>query len=169
MQAFQIQDVKGFMAKLLIGNAFDAFLLSEASITTFCTFSIDGRFRGDFFAEEKQDESEKELSARDLARWEQVRPFCLSLIKGKRTPLGLKIVFRLAENNVERLLSQSGLPLPPADVEGLYLNIRYDGTSLTCVTGTSLKVFTLDRTLEHTWDQMVGAFLKKQDIAWESR
>ena len=37
------------------------------------------------------------------------------------------------------------------DIEGLYLNIRYDGKGLTCITGTSLKLFTLDRTLELAW------------------
>ena len=34
MIAVKIQDIKDFMSKLLIGNAFDSFWLSEASITT---------------------------------------------------------------------------------------------------------------------------------------
>lgn len=49
MQAFQILDVKGFMGKLLLSSTFDAFLLSEATITTFNVFSIDGHFHPDFF------------------------------------------------------------------------------------------------------------------------
>ena len=44
MQAFQILDIKGFMEKLLIDSAFDHFLLSQAAVTTFCTFTIDGHF-----------------------------------------------------------------------------------------------------------------------------
>ena len=42
MRAFQIQDVKSFMSHLLLSNTFDRFLLTEASITTFNTFFIDG-------------------------------------------------------------------------------------------------------------------------------
>ena len=42
MIAVKIQDIKDFMAKLLIGNAFDSFWLSEASVTTSVTYSIEG-------------------------------------------------------------------------------------------------------------------------------
>ena len=42
MRAFQIQDVKSFMSHLLLSNTFDRFLLTEASITTFNTFFING-------------------------------------------------------------------------------------------------------------------------------
>ena len=43
MRSFEILDIKHFMAKLLLSPAFDFFLLKEASITTFCTFSISSR------------------------------------------------------------------------------------------------------------------------------
>ena len=49
------------------------------------------------------------------------------------------------------------------DVQGLYLNIRYDGKHLSCITGTSFKTFTLDKSLEHAWDEMVQKFLKQID------
>ncbi|MDO5426131.1 MAG: DUF5721 family protein [Eubacteriales bacterium] len=163
MQAFQILDVKGFMGKLLLSSTFDSFLLSEATITTFNVFSIDGHFHNDYFSD-----LDSEHPKQSLSRWEQVRPFCFSLIKGKYTPLSLKIVFQLSEKNVERLLQQSGISLTPEDIEGLYLNIRYDGTSLSCVTGTSLKLFTLDKTLEYTWDHMVASFLKQKEIPCET-
>ncbi|MDY3917722.1 MAG: DUF5721 family protein [Candidatus Limivivens sp.] len=164
MQAYQIPDVKGFMGKLLLTSTFDHFLLSEAVITTFNVFSIDGHFHNEYFSDLNTEPTDQTLS-----RWEQVRPFCFSLIKGKYTPLNLKIIFQLSEKNVERLLLQSGISLNPSDVEGLYLNIRYDGATLSCITGTSLKLFTLDKTLEHTWDQMVGAFLKQKEIPYEMR
>ena len=34
----------------------------------------------------------------------------------------------------------------------MYLNLNYDGTRLTCTTGISLKLFTMDKTLEKAWD-----------------
>ena len=42
MKAYQIKDVKNFMGRLLGTDAFDSFLLAEASITTYNTFVIDG-------------------------------------------------------------------------------------------------------------------------------
>ena len=39
MKAYRIKEVKNFMGRLLGTEAFDAFLLAEASITTYNTFS----------------------------------------------------------------------------------------------------------------------------------
>jgi predicted fused transcriptional regulator/phosphomethylpyrimidine kinase len=52
-------------------------------------------------------------------------------------------------------------------VQGLYLNIRYNGETLTCITGTSFKTFTMDKTLEHAWDEMTENFFKKKGIDFE--
>ena len=49
MLALKISDVKDFMNKLLIGEVFDHFSLVEASVTTFNTFTIDGKLHHDFF------------------------------------------------------------------------------------------------------------------------
>lgn len=163
MRAYQIQDVKGFMSHLLLSNTFDRFLLAEASITTFNTFHIDGHLNKDYFSSAE----EYEMEAADnlvYSRWEQVRPFCFSLIKGKKTPVGMKIIFSLAPLNVQKLLLQNRLPLTNEEVGGLFLNIRYDSQKLTVTTGTSLKTFSLDKTLEQLWDDMAGVFLKKHEI-----
>ena len=49
MLALKINDVKGFMNRLLIGETFDQFPMAEASVTTFNTFSIDGLINKEFF------------------------------------------------------------------------------------------------------------------------
>ena len=76
-------------------------------------------------------------------------------------------VFSLNSKNISRLIEQKELGLNPADVQGLYLNIRYDGTHLTCVTGTSFKSFMMDKTLEREWDEMVKKFFLKKEIEFE--
>ncbi|CBL22500.1 hypothetical protein CK5_10030 [Blautia obeum A2-162] len=48
MLVLKINDVKNFMNQLLIGQTFDDFSLVEASITTFCSFTIDGKLHRDF-------------------------------------------------------------------------------------------------------------------------
>ena len=53
MIALNVQDVKDFMARLLISEEFDSFWLCEASITTFSTFQIDGTLRPEFLTLKK--------------------------------------------------------------------------------------------------------------------
>ena len=45
MVALRIEDMKVFTKKLFIGETFDRFLVREASIVTFNSFTIDGRVR----------------------------------------------------------------------------------------------------------------------------
>ena len=47
---------------------------------------------------------------------------------------------------------------------GLYLNIRYENGVLSCITGTSLKIFTLDKRLEYEWDETVRRYFKKKQV-----
>ena len=162
MRAFQIQDVKVFMSHLLISHTFDRFLLHEASISTFSTFSIDGRLNKDYFSYDEEDNETADTLK--YPYWEQIRPFCFSLIKGKKTPVSLKVVFQLSPGGLTKLLVSNHLSLKPEEVGGLFLNIRYDGQKLIATTGTSLKVFSMDKTLDQIWDNLITNFLKKHEI-----
>ena len=165
MVALQIQDIKNFMSKLLLSQTFDHFLLIEGSITTFNTFRIDGRLHTDFFTEEEHEE--RRLYDREFSLWKEVKPFCLELIKGKKTPLGFKFTFQLSKENTTKLLTSSGITsIHPENVSGLLLNIRYDNGALNVITATNLSLFTLDKTLERAWDDMVKRFLKQQEISF---
>ena len=53
MLALQIKDVKHFMGRILGTDAFDSFLLEEAVVRTYNTFTIDGRMNRDFFSSEE--------------------------------------------------------------------------------------------------------------------
>lgn len=151
------------MKKLLMGETFDAFLLSEASITTFASFRIDGAFHPEYLSSADAELLTDEQSGYTL--WQRVRPFFLELTKGKNTPLNFRVVLRLAPRNVERLIAQSGVSAQPGDVDGLFLNIHFDGTALTCVSGTSLRVFSLDKSLDHAWDEALERFFHREGIA----
>ena len=165
MVALQIQDIKNFMSKLLLSQTFDHFLLIEGSITTFNTFRIDGRIHSDFFTEEEHEE--RRLRDREFSLWKEVKPFCLELIKGKKTPLGFKFTFQLSKENTTKLLTSSGITsIQPENVSGLLLNIRYDNGALNVITATNLSLFTLDKTFERAWDDMVKRFLKQQEISF---
>ena len=165
MIALQMLDIKDFMSKLLIRNAFDPFWLSEASITTSVTYTLDGALHPDFFDTEEKEALDAE--GRTYALWRDLKPFCFSIMKGKKTPLHFKIVFMLSEKNTEKLLLGNRVPLTPDDIFGLFVNFQYDGTHLICTTGTSIKTFTLDKTLDHVWDELVQKFFNQKHIPYE--
>lgn len=160
MLALRILDLKDFTGKLFLGEVFHRFSFVEASFTTFITHTLDGIIQKDFFDSENRPDHL-------YCYWEDVKPQCYSIIRGKRTPLRFKIVFQLAPENVERLLRQSVSSLHTEDVFGLYLNCQFDGEHLICTTGTSLRIFTLDKTLDHVWDDMMKRFFKQQGILFQ--
>lgn len=163
MIALTISSVKECMAKLLLTDTFDPFEFVEGEITTFARFQLDGYLKKEFF---DSDEAEM-IGKREYAFWKDMREFCFSLIKGKKTPLGFQFVFGLSKPNIEKLLHRQELPFSPSDVGGLYINLKYDGSRLSCVTGTSMKTFTLDKSLEQEWDQMVQRFFTQKEIGFE--
>ena len=139
---------------------FQHFSFVEASFTTFVTYTLDGQLHKEFFDSEQ-------CPDRTYCQGEDVQAQCFSMIRGKRTPLNFKIVFQLSASNVEKLLMQSCVPLKAEDIYGLYLNCQFDGKQLLCTTGTSLKIFTLDKQLDRVWDEMIRKFFRKNQIAFE--
>lgn len=160
MIAFELSEVKECMSKLLLSDTFDPFLFIEGEIVTYNTFTIDGFLKKDFYEKDM-------IPERSYSLWKEVREYCFSIIKGKRTPLSFKFIFGLSESNVEKLLKQQGLTFSPQDVQGLYLNFIYDGQHLKCITGTSMHLFTMDKSLEQAWDKMVQKFFTQKEIAFE--
>lgn len=156
-------DTKNCMTELLLRETFDHFLFIEGEITTFNKFSIDGYIQKEFYgAAETEAASEETHSA-----WKKLRDFCFSIIKGKRTPLNFRFIFSLPKNEIGRLIAEQQLDFQSETVQGLYLNFKYDGSTLTCTTGTSLNTFTLDKSLEHAFDKWTGEFFSAQGINWE--
>ena len=137
-------DLKACMSTLLLTDKFDHLLLLEGEITTFNTFRIDGYLQKDFLCEEIT-----EL----YSRWSTLREYCLSLIRGKQTPLRFSFVFALPREEIQTFVTDSAIEEPVDNVQGLYLNLSYDGTDLRCTTGTFLKTFSLDKTVEKEWDK----------------
>lgn len=165
MLALNITDVKDFMNKLLIGEVFDHFWLNEATITTYNTFSVDGKLRQDFFDSDVREALEQ--SARTYSLWKEVKPFCYSIIRGKRTPLSFKIVFQLSHNKTAAVLASTDVGVAPENITGLYLNLQYKNKALLCTTGTSLKTFLPGKHLEQYWDGMVLDFFRQNEIIFE--
>lgn len=160
MIALRLTSIKDSMAHLLLSDTFDNFLLIEGEIVTFNTFTIDGFIQQAFLAGEE--------ASCVYSRWKKLREYCFFLIKGKKTPLSFKFVFSLAPENIEKLIVQNQLDFQPDQVQGLYINIRYEKGLLKCITGMSMNTFTMDKSLEQSWDTMVQKFFAQKEIDYEN-
>lgn len=165
MLALNILDVKDFMNQLLIRDTFDPFSLIEASIVTFSTFTIDGKLQQEFFDTDTL-ATLKETS-QSYAAWRDLKSYCFSIIRGKRTPVSFKIVFRLPSAQMQKLFEASPSGIFPEQIGGLYLNLQYKNKALLCTTGVSFHSFVLNKYPEQLWDSMVTDFLQKHGIAFE--
>ncbi|MDD3220744.1 MAG: DUF5721 family protein [Lachnospiraceae bacterium] len=163
MIALDILDVKSFMKQLLVEKTFDSFLLSEATVTTFNQFYIDGALHPDFF----DTDTKEQLKNRKYSYWKELREFVFSIIKGKRTPLHFKMVFQLPHTQIVSFLQFSNLEYEETEIQGLFFNLLFDGHKLTCTTGTSQKHFTMDRTIDNAWDLYVMSYFKNNGISTE--
>ena len=163
MISLNITEVKGFMAKLLMNATFDMFLLREMELQTFTGFTVNGQFNEAFFTEEELEER----AENQYLLWSDVRQIAFSIIKGNKSPLSLKIVFQLPKKQCETMLNNFVGKLRIEEVGGLYLNIRFEKGELRIITGTAIKTFTLDKTLEQEWDKQVKTILKEQGILYE--
>lgn len=159
MKAFTLTDIKGFTSHLFLKDTFDSFQFIEGEVVTFNTFRIDGYIQKEFF------DTGTELP--EYSYWKNIREFCFSIIRGKRTPLSFRFVLSLSSRNIARLVEREAPSINPEEVQGLYLNIHYNDTALTCVTGSSFKTFTMDKSLEQAWDEMAQNFLKQKGIQFE--
>jgi len=144
MRSIIIEDVKSFMSDLLVGNNFDEYLVTEVSISTYNTFNIDGHINRNFFSEEEYNE----LAEKEASSWKDLKPTCFELIKGKKTPTKFRIVF------MKR-------PELNDAVDALFINVKFEAGALTCITGASMKTFSMDKSVENNWDDEVEGTLKK--------
>lgn len=165
MVAFQIREVKKFMAKLLGQNDFDDFCVSEAEIQVAAGYRINGHRNKSFYEKEEWEELEEP----EFLRWAELRPMVFQMIRGSKTPTNMSVVLLFSREKTETLLKESGARLRMEDVTGLYLNLKFAEGALLAVTGTGLSTFLPDKQLERAWDAWVKEFLKEHEIEFEEK
>lgn len=148
MLVTNVNNTKEFMAMLLKKDIFDAFQVREVLITTFTTFEIHGNLNKDFF------DTEEEID-RKFCVWRELKPYVFELIKGNRLPKSIKIVFSADEPLLEAISPEAS---------ALFVNISFENNRLGIITGSSLKNFTLSKTVEFMWDDWVIRFLESHKI-----
>ncbi len=166
MLACKIKDIKSFTSKLFVKDDFDKFAVSEAVIMTYNSFVIDGHLRKEHFTNEEWEA----FGGARFSLWEMIKPFCFQAIKGKKAPESFKIVLLLSEaekNGFFEALVEKPANIAPANVNGMFLNIKYENSELYITCGTSLNIFMLDKTIDNAWAAYVKRFLGEHKIEFE--
>lgn len=165
MLAIKIKDVKPFMAKLLSADTFDSFLLEEAQIHTFNTFTIDGHQNREFYTKEELEDPE--IFPYEYSCWKEMKGICFQLIKGKKVPTFMKIILHQKPENAYTLLEEAGALEFAKVLKAFVLTIKYDAGGLLLTTGTSFSTFLMDKTPDLVWDQDFRKFLMEKGIEFE--
>ncbi len=158
MIAAKVDDRRSFMNKLLNSECFDEFLLADAMLQTYNTFSIDGHVRREFYGEEAENHPES------FSSWKDIRPLCFQLIRGKHTPLSFRFVLQCKPEEVDRILAQNEIKLSAEDIAAFVLTIRFQENTVQLVTGASPRTFLMDKSYEAAWDREIREFLTKHEI-----
>lgn len=165
MLAIQIKDIKTFMAKLLNADTFDSFLLEEAQIHTYNTFTIEGRLNRDFYTKEELEDGTAALY--EYSQWKDMRGICFQLIKGKKVPTFMKIILHKKPEDAYTLLEEGGASSFSESLKAFVITIKYDASGLLLTTGTSFSTFLMDKTADLLWDNAFRKFLSQAGIDFE--
>ena len=135
MIALKAEDVKSFTSRLFIKEDFDSFWVREVNIVTYNSFTMDGHIRSGYYTEEEREEQR----IGGVFFLETAAPVLFFSYQRKKLPESFKIVLQLPAGQTERFASKSGTGISGDQIQGLYLNIRYEEGELYCITGTALK------------------------------
>ncbi len=144
MYSFYIdgEDIRTFMNELIRGDSFDKFEVRGCDITTFVTYSIDGRINKDWYNEETN---------RFFCTWRELKPYIHNIIKGSKKPKSMKIVLALSEK-AAAMVHPNG--------KACFINIVFEEERVAIVTGTAQIEFSLDKSLDLAWEERVKGFFK---------
>ncbi len=158
MKSIEIENIKSFTTHLFARETFDGFLVTEAAFSTITNITIDGHINREFMGEAELAMPENKEGT---VFWKKLRPLCYEIIKGQKVPLRFKIVFMMPSETVLNFLDSAGLDYEPIQVNALFLNVNFQEGKLVCTTGTSMKEFTMDKSLEYAWDDQMTRFLTR--------
>lgn len=161
MISIQIKNQKDFTTKLFANDCFDSLLFDNAHFRVFTDFIIDGRVNSSYF-----DNDDEARSLSNLP-WARFRNICFNIIKGNRKPVSFKIVLKLDSLSVRDFEESEQIKTDDYNINGLYLNIRYDSGSITCITGISASVFSIDKTVERLFDHYIHKYFMEKNIEFD--
>ncbi len=158
MLALKVTDLKTFTNEMFIGEIFDNFLCVKASINHDISYNIDGHLNNEFKNPEDED---------SYISWKKLKPLIFSMIKGNKLPIGFNIVLGVTKESLNILYNSSTHDYTIDQVEGLFLNVIFKNGEIIVTTGTSYSVFSMDKGLDHSFENAVKKLLISKNIDFE--
>ncbi len=162
MLALTIKDRKTFTKEMFIGSLFDNFLLVKASIEHDITYDIDGRINPAFYGSEER----ANMPPDEYVSWSKIKPIATDMIKGDKLPISFTIVLKTTAKSLEILFNGAGPEFDIDTVEGLFINIMFKNEQILVTTGSSYSIFTMDKSLDHAFENAVTRLLASNNIEY---
>ena len=162
MQAAEVLDIKPFMQLLLQSTSFDFYEMVSATLRTDMDYLVDGKWNPAFFTDEEIDTYK--LKEHSYIPWALAKDKIFTLIKGKKTPSVIKLVFKLSNDNLLSFLKSVNSSHNPNDITGVYLNITFQNQKLNVTCQISYNSFVLDKSLEQEYFSNIITLLKSYSI-----
>ena len=140
------EDINKFMNFLLTDNTFDRFQFRSGEIMTRARFTIDGRYNRDY---------DNSTDERPYCLWGEIRHNFLDLIKGKKLPAYIKLVLALDEKSLSRLHENA---------QAAFINIIFEKNRVNFTTGSAQKNFSMDKSLDAAWEDMIKQYFSHLGI-----
>lgn len=165
MVGLKVLDVKKCMNQLLATSCFDQWQLAEAKIITYVSYVIDGHVTEAYMNEEEMET--EGVKPGECVPYGKVRSLCFDMIKGKRTPKSFRFVLLFPREDINRLVEEIHGDVTSGDVANLTVNFSFSQGELLVTTGSALRIFSMDKSLEYAWDAKVMELFRKMDVAVE--
>ena len=143
MIALRIESTKEFLKLLLEKDEFDSFLVGKCEVTTFVSFTTDGRRRFD-----TRDEEDEGSEHSERVYWSELKPTVVEMIRSSSVPGTLELDFFRYMNR---------------DMGSL--RISFEDGAFTVTTGYMQKEFSLDKRGSESWDDECMQYLTRNGIA----
>jgi len=154
------------MNQMLRTEAFDFFLLQEATIKGKASYLIDGHLEEGYYTQEELQNLGKKPG--DCLPYKEFRELAFHMIKGHKTPGYFKFIFVAPDALVAKLLEKTDNNMQLSDVMGLVCNVRFQNGELLLTTGSSYRIFTTDKSVDQMWDFYIRSYLTKLGIQWDN-
>lgn len=161
MLILTINNIKEFVGKLLSDEYLSSMLLYQAELKNATFLSIDGKINEDFY------DNKEEIPERKYATWEEVKGVFFQAMRGQKLPVSFKVVLMPSPSVTEKIIERYGLNIVASNISAMNLNIYYDRSEMTVTTGTSLKIFSLDRSVDEAWEDYVKKMFTAIGIEYE--
>lgn len=150
----EIKDIKTFLNGLFKDERYESFYLFSIKLEAAVSYEIDGKINKAFFSEDEL----SQLNNMEYICWKDVKKTVLDYLNKGKLPVKMKLILMFNKDNVNRLIEMNNIPIHPDNVRALFMNVIYSDNRLSITTGTSLNVFTMDKTLEELWDKTVEKY-----------